>query len=347
MFKFTKKEQELLEPSKDSRVSQDRVLLGGVQRNLLQNGRDVLNPFDPKFDRLVINPSRGPVDVMTEAVRDKLSSAISPELWKLPEDSRLNNYMEQFDQVASNQACKLDLNSLINSATDKELQISKLKGKGRDDLINATDEEKKNVAKYVIATRLLNDEVDVGPKNNRTKKKKIEVAQSLEKKGRFIGILDGKALFADDGPSFAPGTENMTCEKANTFVDEQGLEMFPHNKADKCDWISLKKENSDEFLSDAEILKKLLESKLFSKEVLLAMQATGKPIIECLKDGEWNGTWLYFEEDKVETQGDKTEEKSISPRCVYFNPNYGKVSVNGTFPVDQDPELGVRRLLRV
>jgi len=36
---------------------------------------------------------------------------------------------------------------------------------------------------------------------------------------------------------------------------------------------------------------------------------------------------LYFEEDKVETQGDKTEEKSISPRCVYFGPFGGGVGV--------------------
>ncbi len=339
--KFTKEEQELLEPSRGSRVSQDKVELGKVQGDLFQNGRGVLNPFDPRFDRLVIHPEK-PITDQTGAVRDKLSSAISPDLWKLPEEPKLQKYMKQFDELAKKDL--LDLDVFLNNVGKGDHQNDNLEGQTVDTIRAYNKEDKLRAVKAIAFNRLntkknpLFEKQENGSWKEKERKSCLELLlDDLEKEdGADLTRVDENGNLVFFGQKINKKTCNLTYKQDCDLMKTTGFEMPPHNEEDKCGIIDLRKDLNDnsenpELVSDKEKLKRLLESGLFSEEVLKAMQATGKPIVECLT--QWNATWLA--------------NMSSLPRYVDFGPGGGYVGVIKAGSDGRSPGRGVRRLLRV
>ncbi|KKP39296.1 MAG: hypothetical protein UR28_C0008G0001 [Candidatus Peregrinibacteria bacterium GW2011_GWF2_33_10] len=297
----------------DKFTGHDALVVQGLNNPAVRPTNPLAKAFRSEYDKYALN------------LRDSTTQVVSP-MPKAPEDSRLTGFKSQFEKLA-NGGGQLDLNTLIAKADPNE------KGNCQRELGTMNDQEKQQLAWYIIATRLLNNR-DEG-------KLMIDLADGLESSS-FIGVDgNGKALFADGCPSFAKDTQDKTWLAAQTYVSRQGYEMFPDNENSQSGYINLK-DDEGKLLSDSEILKKLTESGLFSKEVLLYMQNSGKPIVERLKEGVWNGIWVASQVIDKETG-----KKSTLPRYVGFDPVDDGVYVSRTVPSFQDPELGVRRLLRV
>ncbi|KKP38851.1 MAG: hypothetical protein UR28_C0012G0030 [Candidatus Peregrinibacteria bacterium GW2011_GWF2_33_10] len=283
-----------------------------------------------------------PVDKLSfekRAVRENFVLRINPNLWQLPDNPRLQKYMEQFDELADKGLLDLDVFLSNLQPTDN------LEGQTVQDIRAYKSPEDKLKAVKAIAFNRLNTKKNKLYKpnddmfgNNPTggEKSCLELIDVLEREGGVADMLG----FDDEGRLMLLERElnvttcNLIYEEANFLIKTTGFDMLKHNKEDKRGWIDLRKDADDRseypnLVSGEEALERLLKSGKFSEEALQAMQATDKPIVWDLKEG----TWLA--------------NKSNSPLCACLNSYYGGVDVADTGSDFHFLFLGVLRLLRV
>lgn len=276
-------------------------------------GQDVVTPWDGVERRI----EQAPADLTGLSIADRLIDAGKREVGV--DDVRPGDL--------DNAPLKILVDGILDAVRKRELLNAPLsKFKAEYDKLSPDLQAK--CPWEVAQTRLLENDGE-----------KLKLAHAMEQGGVLFGVdKDGKLLFADKG--------DEPIMKGMNYKDTRDRVLFKHDRLDKEGKMELDEEQKPistgytmfPYSGDYDKSEEILQYESFTGYHFIRPFRLKRFLSQPSDNGpEWRSSWLESEEDP------------LVPRFIQFNPSNCSTGVSGAGlgPLSEDPDRGVRRLLRV